>query len=185
MWHPRWHAVLSIGEGPQCRPFSCIKVHYNISFHFSTIGGSFLQGGAGYHGCKWILRGGTSYHGWKWIPLGARVFAFWSSCIIFHFLSHSLTMWGALCVFVSATLCMLYAFSLVMIFECYNSSWGSSNVGASLAHSRFSLCVDYISLNIAFQAFAFFLLKGLFVDNFLTNGRSFVVLTFQNLLLTF
>lgn len=69
----------------------------------------------------------------------------------------------------SATLCMLYDFSLVKIFECYNSSWGSSNVGASLAHSCFSLCVGYISLNIAFQAFAFFLLKGFFVDNFLMS----------------
>jgi len=62
-----------------------------------------------------------------------------------------------------ATLCMFYAFSLVKIFECYNSSWGSSNVGASLAHSCFSLCVDYISLNIAFRTFAFFSIEGFFL----------------------
>ncbi len=61
---------------------------------------------------------------------------------------------------------MLYAFSLVKIFEHYNSSWGSSSVGTSLVHSCFSLCISYISLNSAFRAFAFFLLKGFFCRQF-------------------
>jgi hypothetical protein len=98
---------------------------------------------------------------------GSSYFGALASFFIFFLIL--LTMWGALSVW-SATLCMFYAFSPVKIFECYNSSWGSSSVGTSLAHSCFSLCISYISLNITFRAFALFLfffsIEGFFCRQF-------------------
>ncbi len=93
---------------------------------------------------------------------GSSCFGALASFFIF---SHSLTMRGAFCVSVSATLCILYAFSLVKIFERYNSSWGSSSVGTSLVHSCFSLCINYISL-IFFLSFCLFSTEGFFSRQF-------------------
>ncbi len=68
------------------------------------------------------------------------------------------------CVFMSVMLCMHSILS--RSFECYNSSWDLFGVGASSTHSCYSLCISYISLNIAFGASTLILLNNFSIDDF-------------------